>query len=30
MLDICNRNLAEVTHADDFIVSDRLVSLLLA
>ncbi len=30
MLDIRNRNLAEVTHADDFIVSDRLVSLILA
>jgi voltage-gated potassium channel Kch len=30
MLDIRNRNLAEVTRADDFIVSDRLVSLLLA
>ncbi len=30
MLDLRNRNLAEVTHADDFIVSDRMVSLLLA
>ena len=30
MLDIRNRNLAEVTRADDFIVSDKLVSLLLA
>ena len=30
MLDIRNRNLAEVTQADDFIVSDRLVSLMLA
>lgn len=30
MLDIRNRNLAEVTHADDFIVSDKLVSLILA
>ena len=30
MLDMRNRNLAEVTHADDFIVSDRLISLVLA
>ena len=30
MLDIRNRNLAEVTHADDFIVSDKLVSLMLS
>jgi len=30
MLDVRNRNLAEVTHADDFIVSDRLVSLMMA
>lgn len=30
MLDIRNRNLAEVTQADDFIVSDKLVSLMLA
>jgi voltage-gated potassium channel Kch len=30
MLDIRNRRLAEVTGADDFIVSDRLVSLLTA
>ncbi len=30
MLDIRNRNLAEVTKADDFIVSDRLISLMLA
>jgi voltage-gated potassium channel Kch len=30
MLDIRNRQLAEVTHADDFIVSDRLISLLMA
>lgn len=30
MLDIKNRTLAEVTRADDFIVSDRLVSLLLS
>ena len=27
MLDVRNRDLAEVTRADDFIVSDRLVSL---
>jgi voltage-gated potassium channel Kch len=30
MLDVRNRSLAEVTRADDFIVSDRLVSLLLS
>ncbi len=30
MLDIRNRNLAEVTRADDFIVSNRLISLMLA
>jgi hypothetical protein len=30
MLDVRNRNLAEVTRADDFIVSDRIVSLMLA
>jgi len=30
MLDLRNRALAEVTHADDFIVSSRLVSLLMA
>ena len=30
MLDIRNRNLAEVTRADDFVVSDKLVSLMLA
>ncbi|HEY1097768.1 MAG TPA: potassium transporter TrkA, partial [Myxococcota bacterium] len=30
MLDLNNRRLAEVTRADDFIVSDRLVSLMLA
>ena len=30
MLDLRNRALAEVTRADDFIVSDRLVSLMLA
>lgn len=29
MLDIRNRNLAEITRADDFIVSDKLVSLLM-
>lgn len=30
MLDIRNRNLADITRADDFIVSDRLVSLMMA
>lgn len=30
MLDDRNRELAEVTHADDFIVSDRIVALVLA
>ncbi len=30
MLDVRNRDLAEVTRADDFIVSDRLVSLMLS
>jgi voltage-gated potassium channel Kch len=30
MLDVRNRELAEVTRADDFIVSDQLVSLLMA
>ena len=30
MLDVRNRDLAQVTRADDFIVSDRLVSLLLS
>jgi voltage-gated potassium channel Kch len=30
MLDLRNRDLAEVTQVDDFIVSDRLVSLMLA
>ncbi len=30
MLDIRNRNLAEVTKADDFIVSDKLISLMFA
>ncbi len=30
MLDAANRELAEVTQADDFIVSDQLISLMLA
>src|SRR4029078_422370 len=30
MLDLRNRELAEVTQADDFIVSDKLVSLMLS
>jgi len=30
MLDIRNRELAEVTRADDFIVSDKLISLILS
>jgi voltage-gated potassium channel Kch len=30
MLDVRNRNLAEVTRADDFIVSEQLTSLMLA
>ena len=30
MLDVRNRALAEVTQADDFIVSDKLVSLMLS
>ncbi len=30
MLDMRNRELAEVTHVDDFIVSDKLVSLMLS
>ncbi len=30
MLDIRNRNLAEVSQADDFIVSDKLISLMMA
>ncbi len=30
MLDVRNRDLAQVTRADDFIVSDRLVSLMLS
>lgn len=29
MLDLQNRTLAEVTHADDFIVSEKLVSLIM-
>lgn len=29
ILDLQNRTLAEVTHADDFIVSDRLISLIM-
>ena len=29
MLDVQNRTLAEVTHADDFIVSEKLVSLIM-
>lgn len=29
MLDLQNRALAEVTHADDFIVSDKLISLIM-
>jgi voltage-gated potassium channel Kch len=29
MLDVQNRALAEVTHADDFIVSDKLISLIM-
>jgi len=29
MLDVQNRALAEVTHADDFIVSDRIISLIM-
>ena len=29
MLDVRNRELAEVTRADDFIVSDQLISLML-
>jgi ion channel POLLUX/CASTOR len=29
MLDIRNRNLAEIARADDFIVSNQLISLLL-
>ena len=30
MLDLRNRELAEVTHVDDFIVSDHLISLMMA
>ncbi len=30
MLDVRNRQLAEVTRADDFIVSDKLISLMLS
>lgn len=30
MLDIRNRELAEITHVDDFIVSDKLISLMLS
>lgn len=30
MLDIKNRDLAQVTHADDFVVSDNLLSLMLS
>lgn len=30
MLDVRNRELAQVTRADDFVVSDRLISLMLA
>ncbi|HMK07730.1 MAG TPA: hypothetical protein VK449_01745 [Anaerolineales bacterium] len=30
MLDVRNRRLADVTRADDFIVSDRIISLMLA
>jgi hypothetical protein len=30
MMDIRNRHLAEVTRADDFVVSNRLVSLMMA
>lgn len=30
MLDVRNRDLAEITKADDFIVSDKLISLMLA
>jgi hypothetical protein len=30
MLDLRNRDLAEVTKADDFIVSDKLISLLMS
>ena len=30
MIDVRNRELAEVTRADDFVVSNRLVSLMLS
>jgi voltage-gated potassium channel Kch len=30
MLDIKNRDLAQVTRADDFVVSDNLISLMLS
>jgi voltage-gated potassium channel Kch len=30
ILDIRNRNLAEVTHADDYIISDRIISMVLS
>ncbi|MBN2363823.1 potassium transporter TrkA [candidate division WOR-3 bacterium] len=30
MIDVRNRNLAEITKADDFIISDNLISLLLS
>ena len=30
MVDVRNRELAEVTRADDFVVSNKLVSLMLA
>ncbi len=30
MLDVKNRELAEIAHADDFIVSDRLISLMMS
>jgi voltage-gated potassium channel Kch len=30
MMDIRNRNLADVTRADDFVVSDKLISLMMA
>ena len=30
MLDLRNRELAEVTKADDFIVSDKLISLMMS
>jgi ion channel POLLUX/CASTOR len=30
MLDVRNRELAEIAHADDFIVSDRLISMMMS